>query len=117
MAKKKNWKGRDIKCKPGEPILSPIDGELVHPRRQQMKDWRVLRHSLSDSGGYSIVDTSDRLIADCYTSAEDAMTMAASRELRLAAEGLTNAESPQEWANAWIALRAALRLAREGYQR
>jgi len=77
------------------------------------RTWRVLKHA----GTFAIVDSTDDLIADCYTTATDAMTMAASRELRKAADDLVEAESPQEWGAAWIALRNAARMAREGDKR
>jgi len=63
---------------------------------------------------FAIVDERDDLIADVYSNQEDALTIAASRELREACEELLKASNPQEWGEAWIKLGAVIELARKG---
>ncbi len=49
--------------------------------RPKPKSWRALRHGSHHFTHAAIIDERGDLIADCYSNQEDALVMAASREL------------------------------------
>lgn len=78
------------------------------------KGWRALRSADHRGRIFAIVDERDDLIADCYSNQEDALTMAASRELREACEEMLKVDNTQKRGTAMIKILAAVKLARRG---
>lgn len=80
--------------------------------KKKSSNWRVLKNGPV----FAIVNerTEPDLIADVYSNQTDALTMAASRELREACEELLKADCPGKWGVAWIKMQKAVELAKRG---